>query len=373
MTDTFVMDLYDTLDETERAVLRIVALLHDCGKGRKKDHSELGASIIRGYLRELGYEEKWCEIGSVLVRHHTLMSFIASREDIYNEKILYTFISRIRTPQILKMLYILTYADITSVSQKAWSGFQARVMYRLYHLALEAFDNAHMIDEAVKRALKEKRLKKCAAFQALPKLYQKKILSIESNLLFFKFYPEEIIAIARWIRELRGEYAYRIQNSDHLQIEIIRKKEIHLGYLLSRLASLNVVNMDIFKFFDEVKYFRINFLENIEEEEIFYLQRYIDEAFSGEVAVRLPPVEIKESEIMIDCEHSRSYAQMQLATRDQRGLLANIITVFDDMGIDIASAKIQTIKKRTRNLFLIEKNGKFCSAKERVISKLCHQ
>ncbi len=371
ISDSFVSNLYRSLEPEERAILHIVALLHDCGKGRKKDHSELGASIVRSFLQELGYEERWCEIGSVLVRHHTLMSFIASREDIYNEKILYAFISKVRTPQIMKLLYILTYADITSVSKEAWSNFQARVMYRLYHLSLEAFENAHMIDEALKRALKERSLKKSSAFRTLPKLYQKKILSIESNLLFFKFYPEEIVTIARWIIDLKGAYAYKIHNIDHLQIEIIRKKEIHLGYLLSRLANLNVVNMDIFKFFDDVKYFRIDFLEKVEEEEFVYIKHYIDQAFSGEITIKLPPVDIEKEEIRIDCEHSRSYAQMQLATKDQRGLLANIITIFDDMGIDIASAKIQTIRKRTRNLFLIEKNGNFCSARGRIVTKLC--
>lgn len=81
-------------------------------------------------------------------------------------------------------------------------------------------------------------------------------------------------------------------------------------------------------------------------------------------------MEIAPSEITIDCEHSKTYAKMQVVTKDQKGLMANIITAFDDIGIDIASAKIQTIKKRARNLFLIEKEGPFCENRERLIAKL---
>ena len=47
------------------------------------------------------------------------------------------------------------------------------------------------------------------------------------------------------------------------------------------------------------------------------------------------------------------------------------MAIFVDIGVDIASAKIQTIKNRTRNLILIEKNGKFCKNHERIIEKLC--
>jgi len=51
--------------------------------------------------------------------------------------------------------------------------------------------------------------------------------------------------------------------------------------------------------------------------------------------------------------------------------MAYIISVFDEWGLDISSAKIQTIKHRARNLFLIEKQGKLCDNKEKIIALLC--
>jgi [protein-PII] uridylyltransferase len=51
--------------------------------------------------------------------------------------------------------------------------------------------------------------------------------------------------------------------------------------------------------------------------------------------------------------------------------MAYMISIFDELGIDIASAKIQTIKHRARNLFLIEKHGKLCDNKEKILALLC--
>ena len=130
--------------------------------------------------------------------------------------------------------------------------------------------------------------------------------------------------------------------------------------------------MDIFKFFDFIKYFKIEFLQKVSEEvDILMIEKLIKESFDMQKSPKLHPLTIKINEINIECNHSRSYASFKLNSKDQKGLLANISTIFDDIGVDIASAKIQTIKNRTRNLFLIEKNGNFCTNKERIIQRLC--
>jgi len=128
--------------------------------------------------------------------------------------------------------------------------------------------------------------------------------------------------------------------------------------------------MDIFNLFNGIKYFRIDFDESIPEEELFYVKQILDEMLIWDKKPKLKPVALKPQEIAINCNHSKSYAKMKIVTKDQKGLMANIMTLFDDIGIDIASAKIQTIKNRARNLFLIEKNGNFCTNKELVIETL---
>ena len=365
--------LYDDLSKKDKAILKFATLFHDIGKGRKQDHSILGANIAKNFALTIGFSKSEADTIYTLIKNHTKMSNTANREDIYSDKVVLNFLSQIKNEKILTLLYILTYADIESVSKGAYSNLNANLIYELYKISLEILNNNQKIlPEAKKRIRAENRLKKLPEFKALSKLLQKKILSLESNLLFFKYSPLEIIDIALWIDSLKRQKEYKITNKTHLVIEIIKKDEFNLGYFLSKLSHLNVISMDIFKFFNSIKYFKIEFLENITQEiDIIDIKRYIEDSFDMSKTSKLHQISIKQREISIDCNHSRSYASFKLNTSDQKGLLANIYSIFDDIGIDIASAKIQTIKNRTRNLFLIEKNGKFCKNKERIIKKLC--
>jgi [protein-PII] uridylyltransferase len=151
-----------------------------------------------------------------------------------------------------------------------------------------------------------------------------------------------------------------------LTIEVIRRVDFNLAYLLSKLNRLQVVSMEIVKLFDGLKYFKIDFNDKIDSDEIPILESLIQNSFKPQKELKLKKPEIKEGEISIDCEHSKEYATMKLKTKDQSGLLAYLIDMFDRLGIDIATAKIHTLKGRVNDLFLIEKNGNFCSNLERV-------
>ncbi len=75
-----------------------------------------------------------------------------------------------------------------------------------------------------------------------------------------------------------------------------------------------------------------------------------------------------QGEIDLDCDHSKSYALMHINTKNQKGLMAYVMSIFDEHGIDIAMAKIQTIKNRTRNLLLIEKTVELCENQEKILN-----
>jgi [protein-PII] uridylyltransferase len=64
---------------------------------------------------------------------------------------------------------------------------------------------------------------------------------------------------------------------------------------------------------------------------------------------------------------------MSLDAPDQQGLMAFIIDVFDRRGIDIAAAKIATIKRRANNMFLIEKTARFCADRKDIVAELTKQ
>jgi len=370
--DKLIKKLFNELSLEEKALLRLVLFFHDIGKGRRKDHRLVGANILKHQAKKLDFKNDLIEMGVTLVKYHTDMSNTASKDDIYSEKVILSFVSKLKDKKILKMLYIVTYCDMKSVNDKIYSPFFASLLKELYFISLDAFEKEELIDETSRRLRKENILKKNEEFKKLPKNTQKNILSINSNIFFIKYNPSQILQISKWINTLKEkEYDYEINISSNLSITIIRKNELNLGYLLGKLSSLNVASMDIFKLFNGVKYFKIDFLENIDKDELLYVQEIVENSFDMSKSISYKTPIIYEKELLFDCDHSKTYAKMVLNTKDQKAIIAHIISIFDHFGVDISTAKIQTIKKKTHNLFLIEKNGKFCDNLKKIKEKIC--
>ena len=367
--DPFIAELFDNLEPEEQAMLKVVALLHDAGKGRKKDHHLVGASLFRVFAAKLGFSEPLVDAGSRLILHHTLMSVTAQREDIYSEKTVLAFVSRFGNRKLLEMIYILTYADMKGVGTEVYNSHSARLLRILYHQSLEALKYENRLDETAKRLRAVDRLKNSRAFKELPKSLQNKILSIPSNAFFIRHSTRRIIAIAQAAARME-EYTYHISNEQNLTVEVIRRHDLNLAWLLHRLSRLQVVAMEIVKLWGGLKYFKIDFNDRLDESEIPQLDSIIRESLLPHPELKLSKPDVRREEIETDCEHSREYALMRLRAADQPGLLAYLIDLFDRLGVDIASAKIHTLKGRVNDLFLIEKNGSFCHNIDKIIQEL---
>jgi len=367
--DPYVEALYLPLSTSDKVLLKSVILLHDTGKGRKQDHSEVGAKLIIPFLKNLKLPPQQLERGALLVRHHVLMSNVAYRENLYNEKTLYQFMSKVKTPENLTLLYILTYADINGVGSGTYTSFGANLLHELYEASLEIASQNDRITDAIKRVNKEKRLNHDPEFNLLSKSEQKKVLSIESNLFFFKHTPTEIVNISKEAFECQT-FTYQLNIEGGLVIHIFRRIPLNLGYLLGKLSYLDVASMDIFTLFDGIKYFKIEFLQRPLDGTMEQIEIIVEEAFDMSKKLNLPKPVIKPSEITLDCEHSIHYAQLNLNTTNQRGLLAYFVQCFDEAQINIATAKIHTNKNMARDHFLIEKQNRMCDNAREIIAKL---
>ncbi|MRI83789.1 MAG: hypothetical protein C6I00_05140 [Nitratiruptor sp.] len=367
--DPFIQELFQQLSNHEQAILKLAVLLHDSGKGRRQRHHDVGAKLFRLYAQKLGFPPDLIEVGALLIKHHTAMTETAYNRDIHNEKVVFSFVAPLQNKRTLDMLYILTYADINGVGRNLYTPYNAKLLRDLYHLALESLEHKAIIDETAKRLKKEESLAKHPVFLQLPRSLQRKIRSIESNLFFIKHTIKEIIAISQQAYA-SDKYHYTIDNSTYLTIEIIRSIPLNLGYLLGKLSFLDIASMEVFKLFDGKKYFKIEFREAVEPANLAFIRQVIEDSFDMEAKIELQKPIIGEEEIAIDCDHSKSYAQIEITTRDQKGLLAYIAKVFDDFGIDIATAKVHTIRNRAHDLFLIEKGEGVCEQIGPIIEKL---
>jgi [protein-PII] uridylyltransferase len=369
INEAFLQELFDELSAEEKLLLKIVVLFHDSGKGRKQDHSEVGAKLVLQFIKHIKMDETLAKRAIILVKHHVLMSNVAFKENIHNEKTLYKFMSKIEDAKNLKLLYLLTYADINGVGGDVYNSFNSKLLFDLYTHALEIAENKDRITDAKKRVIIESRVKNLQEFKELPSILQKKLLNIESNLFFFKHTPQDIIHIVKLARETK-EYSFSVKNEYSLTIEILRKRPLNIGYLLATLAHLQVASMEIFTLFDDIKYFKIEFIQNVDSNVLVEVQDTIDNAFDMDRAVPLKEVNIKSTEITLDCEHSLTHAELTIHTANQTGLLAYIMHKLEELQINVVTAKIHSSKYKVRDSFLIQKQNKICNNVENIYKSL---
>jgi [protein-PII] uridylyltransferase len=367
--DERLNSIYNALKPEEKALIKLVTLLHDSGKGRRERHEIVGARLFKKFIEKLEFSDEYANIGRNLILYHDTMSDIAQKEDLHREQTILKFASIFPTKLELDLIYLLTYSDMRAVGEKTYNSFNAKLLRTLYTQSQIAISHGEKLYETSKRVKKERTLKKKSEFRNLSRLFQKKILSIPSNLLFMKYNSNKIIEISKIANELK-DYKFFIDNSSFLTIEIIRKNNLDLAYLLYRLRRLNVVNMDICKLFNGIKYFKIDFSDMADEDEILFIEDIIKESLENVHQLNLEAPEIEKKWVDIDCDHSREHGMIRLQCSDKKGLMSYVISTFDKLGIDICSAKIHTKSNKVNDLFLIEKNGNFCHNTELIIKKL---
>jgi len=115
-----------------REALYVSILLHDMAKGLPGDHSEVGAALAESVCPRLGLSPADTATVSWLVRHHLVMSDAAQKRDVSDPKTVQNFVHVVQTPERLRMLLILTAADIRAVGPGVWNGWKAQLLRELY-------------------------------------------------------------------------------------------------------------------------------------------------------------------------------------------------------------------------------------------------
>jgi [protein-PII] uridylyltransferase len=113
-------------------LLMLGMLLHDIGKARGHGHVAKGIPLIRALTARLGLPAADAASIEFLVAHHLTMSHIAQRRDIDDPKTVTDFAATVETPERLRMLYLLTYADMRAVGPGVLTPWQAAILHELY-------------------------------------------------------------------------------------------------------------------------------------------------------------------------------------------------------------------------------------------------
>ncbi|NJD69398.1 MAG: [protein-PII] uridylyltransferase [candidate division NC10 bacterium] len=119
-------------DAKRLELLRLALLLHDIGKGEGADHAPKSASLVEAILNRMGIPRSDADTVIFLVARHLEMSYIAQRLDLDDEAIVIDFAKKVETLDRLKMLYLLTFADIKAVGPGVWTEWKGTLLWELY-------------------------------------------------------------------------------------------------------------------------------------------------------------------------------------------------------------------------------------------------
>jgi [protein-PII] uridylyltransferase len=110
----------------------------------------------------MGLNKEDSERLEFLVRHHILLAHIAQRRDLNDEKMIMQFSRQMEKSETLRMLYLLTYADIRAVGPDVWTEWKASLTQELFEKSFEMLERGDFRLEAhgerarkVRKALRE--------------------------------------------------------------------------------------------------------------------------------------------------------------------------------------------------------------------------
>ena len=142
----FEKRLAQLLPEIDRLDLFLLALLlHDTGKARRTgEHAAQSVELADAFLARLDFDSEEREAILNLIRLHLEMS-AAMRRDIFDMENVRGFAEKIVSPQILKMLTIMTFADIKAVNPEALTPWKAENLWQFYMSTANFMDRS--VDE----------------------------------------------------------------------------------------------------------------------------------------------------------------------------------------------------------------------------------
>jgi len=121
----------------EKRTLHLALLIHDLGKGYVEDHSEVGARIAVEIAQRLRLPDREAETVRLLVHKHLMLSHLAFRRDTSDEQLILRFAVDVGSPEALRMLFVLTCADLAAVGPGVLNDWKVEVLADLYERTMQ--------------------------------------------------------------------------------------------------------------------------------------------------------------------------------------------------------------------------------------------
>jgi [protein-PII] uridylyltransferase len=370
-------DLMRTIQPANRDVLHIALFLHDIAKGRVEDHSVAGARIARELCPRLRCSPAETETVAWLVENHLVMSTVAQSRDLSDRKTIENFASIVQSLERMKLLTILTTADIRAVGPGVWNGWKAQLLRALYYETEPALTGGFSeVDRARRIALAQAEFK--IELSDWPPGEVDRYVARLYPAYWLKVDLPRKVAHARFVRaaELDGRSLATNVGFDAIRgvTELTVLVPDHpwlLSYIAGACASAgaNIVDAQIYTTTDGMALDTIAITREYERDEdegrrADRIAAAIEKALEGDL--RLPDVVAKrgpakgrirafavEPEVTINNQWSNRYTVVEVSGLDRPGLLYEMTATLSKLNLNIASAHVATFGERAVDVFYV--------------------
>ena len=368
-------DLIKTVQS--RRVLFVAMFLHDIAKGRPEDHSTAGARIARRLCPRFGLSSTETDTVAWLIEHHLDMSTTAQSRDLADRKTIEDFARTVQNLERLKLLLVLTVADIRAVGPNVFNGWKGQLLRTLYYETEPVLTGGHSVlphEQRVTRAVAELEAE-------LPDWSAEDLSAYRE-----RHYPaywlrvpiERKVADARMIREVdlsgRG-FASRVSPHAFEEVTEITVLAADHPRLLSVIAGAcfvagaNIVDAQIDTTTDGFALDTIFISRELpgDADELRRGERIcklIERALRGEerlpesvaskVASRTRMKAFRvEPEVLVNNALSNRHTVLEITGLDRPGLLYDLTRAISDLNLNINSAHIATFGERVVDVFYV--------------------
>ncbi|MGH1483993.1 MAG: [protein-PII] uridylyltransferase [Geminicoccales bacterium] len=366
-------------DVLSRIELYLALFFHDLGKGRDGHHSEVGADLVMQAGPRLGLRQDQIETVSWLVRHHLLLSNVAFRRDLDDPKTIADLAEIVQSPERLRLLLLLTVADIRAVGPNVWNGWKGQLLRTLYHETLALIEGAETgpLRQARVDAAKE-------AFREAVDDWNDAELTTYLDRHDPRYWTSfDLLAHLRHLAIVRHADGFKAPVSLDFYVDQFRDRTEMVVYAADHpglfmkiagalaLAGASIVDARIFTTTDgmAIDSFGIQNAEDktaVEDDaRMERIRKQVEKAMAGEawpdrvLAKRrsLPErtdVFSVEPRVLINNQASRTHTVLEVNGRDRPGLLYDVTKGLKDLGLIISSAHIATYGERVVDVFYVK-------------------
>jgi [protein-PII] uridylyltransferase len=339
-------------------LLHFALLLHDIGKGGGSgDHATQSSLIAHRVMERLQAPQDDLDIVLFLIEQHLALSSIMTSRDLDDAATARQISRSMGTIERLKLLTLMTYADVSAVNPTAMTPWRLEQLWRVYRIGLDEFTRELASDRI---AAPEQADPQTASFlEGFPSRYLRTHSSAEIQR--HQQLAERAPGIA--LERLNGAYRITVVTPDRaFLLASISGALASFGFNILKaeaFANRHGLVLDTFVFADPNRTLELNPPEADRVCDIVERTILGKEDVGKLIGKRRRTVPVKRIEPAISSSNgiSESATLIEIVAEDRPGLLYDVTSAISSSGANIEVVLIDTEAHRALDVFYVTANG----------------